>query len=60
MINLKEICAIWSPGLKFELVFEIHEDKNNDELLRMLCKCLSGLEKGYVIWRKQKQWVGNF
>jgi CRISPR/Cas system CSM-associated protein Csm3 (group 7 of RAMP superfamily) len=43
----RDMCYL-SPGLKFELVFEIHEDKNNDELLRMLCKCLSGLEKGYV------------
>jgi len=43
----RDVCYL-SPGLKFELVFEIYNDEENDELVKMLYKCLSALDKGYI------------
>lgn len=39
-----------SPGLKFNLMFEIHSEnaEKNSRLLEMLYKCLKALEKGYI------------
>lgn len=45
-----------SPGLKFDLMFEIYSDnaEKNSRLLEMLYKCLKALEKGYIRFGSNK------